>query len=667
MNEKYVPPVSIFFIWHPQDDNIIYPLVKNCIKKLSHCSNAPFSKSVDIPIFIRTGNAKNLKKINKKSETTIAFYFLSKHLVADDVWREYVETEIQEKDIVSIPISLDAHTTNINLQKKNKISLNYRSDSFNMEATIRILHETYRWLLSTPAEGKGKDHALKIFLSHTKKSHHTGEEPHEQRGFILAESLKNAIDHSPMKSFFDMYDIGIGNEFDKDMLANIPESTFLAIHCDEYSSRYWCQTEFLHAKSHFVPIVAVDIANDFEDRRFPYSSNVPCIYVNFESSPDHMDILRILEACLIETIRFNYSKLQLETYKKIGWIDHDYYVLSRPPEALDLLFFLKENRKKIVYPDPQIYENERKIFDEFEMDIRTPFNFKRQTLKGRKIGLSISSPSKDDFILNGQIEANLVHLSEQITKQILSNGGTIIYGGDLRENGYTRLMFEEAKIAKDRLKIKGKNIESYIAWPRYCKSEIDLASIKADSITVATIEECYPPESVMTHIKDLDAPLPINDENYRLVNSICLTDVREKIVQRHDVAICIGGVHSGYSGSMPGILEEIYLSVKNNKPLYLLGGFGGLTKNVCDMILTKIIPKEFTVKWQIDKNEGYSKFLEKIEVDYENIATTLLNHEIKNGLSIEDNKSLFETQFVDEAIHLIFKGLNVLYGENDAI
>jgi len=659
---KYIPPASVFFVWHPNDAKKVTPIINDCIGKLSRHPNAPFSRSVDIPIFIRTGDAKNLEKIRKSSKKVVAFYFLSKEVVADDEWHEFVRKEFSRNDISSIPIALDEQALNIDHKKKNGIRFAHDNDeTLKKEAPMLILHEIYRWLLNASVKrGKGKERSLKLFLSHTKQSHNVGEESNGQKGFILAKSLKDVIDNGPMKSFFDMYDIEVGREFDEDMLANIADSTFLAIQCDEYSSRYWCQLEFMHAKERSIPIVIVDISSDFEDRRFPYSSNVPCVYVDFKSHPDHSDVLRILEACLIETIRFNYSRLQLEEYKKVGWIDSDFFIMSRPPEAIDIPHLLKSNHRKVVYPDPPVYAEERKLFDSFKIDIRTPFNFSQQHLKKVKIGASISTPSIESLILNGQTETNLTCLLEQVTKQILSRGSTFVFGGDLRENGYTRRMFEEAKIARNRMNLKEKNIEIYIAWPRYCGA--DFTTIKADNTKVAEIKTCPPPGNVKKYINNLGEPLLEGDENYRLVNSECLTKMREIITGHCDARICVGGMHSGFSGLMPGILEEVYLSIKNGKPLYLLGGFGGLTKSICEMISNKTVPKELTMEWQMENNEGYSELMEKRMVDYDEITSTIMSYDFKNGLSLEDNEALFKTQFVDEAIYLIFKGMNALYG-----
>ncbi|MCJ7689497.1 MAG: hypothetical protein MUO60_09295, partial [Clostridiaceae bacterium] len=72
--------------------------------------------------------------------------------------------------------------------------------------------------------------------------------------------------------------------------------------------------------------------------------------------------------------------------------------------------------------------------------------------------------------------------------------------------------------------------------------------------------------------------------------------------------------------------------------------------------------------WQIQNNAGYMDLLsfmdsrgERCKVDYKAIEDKLKNAELNNGLSKDENEKLFNTTFIDEAMHLIFKGLKVLY------
>jgi hypothetical protein len=44
--------------------------------------------------------------------------------------------------------------------------------------------------------------------------------------------------------------------------------------------------------------------------------------------------------------------------------------------------------------------------------------------------------------------------------------------------------------------------------------------------------------------------------------------------------ILIGGRRDGFQGRVPGLLEEAFISIEIGQPLYLAGGFGGVTADI---------------------------------------------------------------------------------------
>lgn len=51
-----------------------------------------------------------------------------------------------------------------------------------------------------------------------------------------------------------------------------------------------------------------------------------------------------------------------------------------------------------------------------------------------------------------------------------------------------------------------------------------------------------------------------------------------------DARVVIGGRVEGYKGAMPGIAEEVLLSLKAGKPIFLVGGFGGCTRDLAETL-----------------------------------------------------------------------------------
>jgi hypothetical protein len=63
--------------------------------------------------------------------------------------------------------------------------------------------------------------------------------------------------------------------------------------------------------------------------------------------------------------------------------------------------------------------------------------------------------------------------------------------------------------------------------------------------------------------------------------------MRQRMTNDCAARIVMGGKMEGYSGIFPGIIEEAWRSLQEKKPLYLLGGFGGAARALCDLVLGK--------------------------------------------------------------------------------
>jgi hypothetical protein len=664
----FIPPLSIIFVWHPADECFGRPTYEYCFSLLSRDINKPFSRSMNLPIFYLTSNKKSTpKELSIVSTKTIYFVFISKEMVVDDLWVEYIKKLPRNDNVFIIPIAIDPMAFSLNelFEYKNFIRA-YEFDRGVMHnyLFIAIAHEIYRCSLNESFKkmALGKDNALKLFLSHAKDG---------ANGISLGKSLKYYIDNSPMCNFFDATDIAPGYRFDEEIIGHIKDSTIIAIHSDSYSSKYWCQREILCAKENNRPIVAVDCLEELEDRRFPFASNIPGIHVHLNGEPTRDDLLRILSTVLLETIRFFYSKLLLEQYAQAGWIHPDAILLPRPPEVSDIekiLFNDGESinckHKLLVYPEPPVYSEETTFLNKLGIETRTPLTLDFCSLINNKIGVSISDPSNEELIEIGQTSSHLVQLSQDIARQLISRGATMLYGGDLRESGFTEFIFNESLALQARMQIKDARILNYIAWPIYRNDTVDIKHWKAKYRLIAKMIESAPPEEVAALIPNEENFLPPTNAQNLYVWSKSLTEMRSRMIENCNVRICAGGKHTGYKGRMPGVLEEILIALEMNLPIFLLGGFGGVTSSVCKIIQNSVVPKELSFDWQIENNAGYKDLLDycstqddQYTVNYDEIAEIIRRADLNNGLNREENIKLFNTPFIEEALHLVFKGI----------
>ena len=98
-----------------------------------------------------------------------------------------------------------------------------------------------------------------------------------------------------------------------------------------------------------------------------------------------------------------------------------------------------------------------------------------------------------------------------------------------------------------------------------------------------------------------------------------------------------------------------------------MGGFGGVCQSICELLISDHMPIQLIEKWQKDNNVGYADLLSKVKAespdyypDYDGLIATITLNKLKNGLTEDENKVLFKTPFIDEALHLIFLGISRL-------
>lgn len=633
----FLSPLSIQFIWHPNDTGKVLPIVEYCKQKLSRNPDNSFLHSLDFPIFCYTSKNDDIPPtINTMAEKTLVFAFAGRSIAGSDEWINYLSAVEKNDGVQVIYIALDQTAFNIdfissvNAIRYSDYAKHYRDVELVRRMFVELAHEIYRWLLSS------EDHRqLKLFISHTKN---------DKNGVELAKELKAFIDSdTKMTNFFDVNDIQNGDDFNDTIVKSIKESTLIIVHSNSYSSRFWCQKEVICAKENDRPIVEVNCIDGIEDRSFPLMCNYPSIR--------YSNVLEVLEFALMETVRFQYCDKLMCMYKNNGYFN-EAKTYNRVPDS----FMLKDvTESEIVYPEPELYPDEYEKLTDKQM--HTPLSFSNSNISRKKFGISISDSPDEDMALLGQDKSHLRSLSKTVAQKIIRNDALLMYGGDLRQDGFTQFLFEEAKIANSHFPNSTRIlIENYVSWPVQQFEKSELNSWAADHRGVCNFIKCELPS-------DIEPSEGSEISGY--VWGRCLSDMRKRMVDANDVRICAGGKIIGFKGCMPGILEEVLLAVEQNKPVFLLGGFGGMSERICRYLRTGILPEELTKEWQMCNSSVYFQTVSEynnhnMSIDYSKINKLNIDS-LNNGLSEEENKRLFTTPFLDEVITLISIGLRNLF------
>lgn len=672
MKQQIVPPLAVHFVWHPNDN--INTTIMDFRRYLTRDIDRPFSRELNIPTFLYSSQKRSHPPSNspkKLAKKDVIFLFLSANTLMIHSWKEYINSLPERKNYHLVPVAVEhegiGHTSEGRLKSLNCIRMFEWNEDFKKEYAIFYLsHELYRFgLKNINLLESGIDSSIRLFLSHAKKG---------DTGLKHAKAIKKFIDNSNMQGFFDVNDISSGFKFDEEIEKHIKRSTLIAIESDAYSTRYWCQREILTAKREKRPIILVNSLEEYEDRVFPAASNIPCVHITAEPLNDK-DILRILIAALLETIRFEHARKLLTYYRNQKWIDQNAVIFARPPEIQQIVEILKKNKKSnnlvICYPEPPLYKEETEWADYFNITVSTPlWSSDKKSYKNKKfrIGLSIADYQPDGYDKQNQDLDELKRFSQSLARHLLANKHTLIYGGDLRNDGFTQSILDEATVLRDRLQLDKLFVENYLAWPLNVKQE----NLKwyANYNTVVKPVSASIPDDIKSLIHDISTFLPPDCLENKYIWSRCLTTMREESIKSSDIRILVGGKFENYLGKMPGVLEEFLIAYKQDLVIFLVGGLGGLTKKLCISIKNRKIEEEFTEEWQINHNNAY-KDLQKIasqhgkHTDYDNLKEVIENITIpilaeRAGLTNEEYERLMTTPFIDESIYLILKSIKNL-------
>ncbi len=250
----------------------------------------------------------------------------------------------------------------------------------------------------------------------------------------------------------------------------------------------------------------------------------------------------------------------------------------------------------------------------------------------------------------------------------MARAGTLIYGGELRQNGFTEFILEEAVALRSRLNTDNIYVENHIAWPLHVKAEVREWKAKYRKV-MRTVPYDFT-DDISPYINK-EQLLDSNTVNNKYIWSRCLTRMRRESIEYSDIRGYAAGKLSGYNGKMPRVLEEVIITLEQKKSLYLLGGFGGVVGDVCKAIASSkkgFIEESLTEEWQMNNNEGYYE-LQKLarargySADYDEIREILTQITVSDlaanaGLSEAEYINLMNSAFTDECAYLVLKGIS---------
>lgn len=516
-----------------------------------------------------------------------------------------------------------------------------------------------------------------IFLSHAK-----ADLAEDQQDPVR--QTRQALNELPVAPWFDTGEIAPGQDFADAIAAGIRDcSVMLAFHTDQYSSRPWCRREVLEAKRLGAQVLIVDALQSGEARSFPYIGNVPT--VRWQFGEPELAARRVIDRAVLEALRFQHNRAVLDRTAEPGEI-----VLPGAPEAVTLVneYGDEAGEKTFLYPDPPLGREELEVLQRLRLKGRflTPLTKVARWRRPRQIEtIAVSISESDDLRSYGLSPDHFATLSDEIHLYLLLAGLKIAYGGALKgdfsqASNFTLRLFElvraYSKLAEG---VQAKPLEGAILnvapwplWLGYSDSEWTLFSGN-----IATYEpvprpalpwsdEALFPPTHGSRVLGSDTP----ERRYAWARG--LTAMRERVTALAQARLVIGGKRAGFAGLVPGVVEEAWLSLKQQKPLYVVGGFGGAARAVSDRLLG-IERAEFSEDWarrNVPEDEatrvlyaqtgGELPAMARMGADLAASAGAGLAQALHNGLDEAENRELLRCTDPQRIAGLVLTGLGRL-------
>jgi hypothetical protein len=269
----------------------------------------------------------------------------------------------------------------------------------------------------------------------------------------------------------------------------------------------------------------------------------------------------------------------------------------------------------------------------------------------------------------------------EISRHLLAKGATLTYGGHLGGGGYTLKLFDLVLAHQSMSGLPpAERIINYVGWPLPL-TDAQRAAYRWQAVLL----RCEMPPGLEalepnTFVSQPTVYFPPDSPLRRYAWARGMSLMREKQTAEMDARVVLGGKvgptrsvqpdgsikESWYSGRIPGVLEEIVLALRAEKPLYLCGAFGGATSAAIELLEGR---NSEGLNWGFQKQAPHSEEMRALYTqhglawdDYADLAKCCRDIGVEglsrvNGLTPDQNRELFACRHVTRIVDLILTGL----------
>lgn len=272
----------------------------------------------------------------------------------------------------------------------------------------------------------------------------------------------------------------------------------------------------------------------------------------------------------------------------------------------------------------------------------------RESRTPKPMMVAISASESPDINAFGLSKGHLRDAVADLVLQVLAADMDISYGGDLREHGLTRLLFDLVpRYTPSEDLGKRTRVTNHLPWPVHIGMPIERLEVAAAEVKGAAKFVLVGRDGKTMTLRARRGVATTTPSADEWVDG--LTAMRRLQRSCTDARVVFGGQVSGYKGRMPGVAEEALLSLRGHQPLFLVGGFGGAARDVAETL-------------GLAKPWAGSRRNWRGQSDFEGWTGNDLN----NRLSREENEALATTPFLGQVVVLVLRGLSRLKADRTA-
>jgi hypothetical protein len=253
-----------------------------------------------------------------------------------------------------------------------------------------------------------------------------------------------------------------------------------------------------------------------------------------------------------------------------------------------------------------------------------------------------------DLARLGLLEIHFRLALGEIARCVVVSGGKLSYAGHIDSSGYTLFLIKELQ----RFHRRDRPLLVTLALSEHwALTQQELQDCQRDMGLFGSLE-CLDENGNVISSPLTERPI-VGFEPYDMeISARALTAMRKHLANLCDARILLGGRHTGYEGHIPGLIEEAIETLKHNKPLFLAGGFGGVTLDIVKVLGvadTSWFPRRHNAAADSGMVQGLKELSE--------IASHINWNPTDNGLTIEENEKLASTYRPSEIAALVSLGL----------